>query len=120
MLCKFIKIIHFLTLFGAFSDCAFIRSANELTLPLESNDVQLQGNIEHRTCDVGREEYSGLSFHKLDCRSQTVEPRTGIEFPMLLKKNASGFTSEVLIAFPLHLLFFGITTHVRVSDHSQQ
>ncbi|KAL1214684.1 Fatty-acid-binding protein 2 [Cardamine amara subsp. amara] len=75
-----------------------VMSANGLALPLESSDVQLQENIEHRTCQVEREEYSGLSFHKLDWRSQTVEPRTGIEFPMLLKKNASGFTSEVLVA----------------------
>lgn len=69
---------------------------------------------------MGHEEYNGLSFHKLDWSSQTVEPRTGIKFPMLLKKNASGFTSEVLIAFALQLLFFGITAYVRVSGHSHQ
>ncbi|CAH2060551.1 unnamed protein product [Thlaspi arvense] len=72
-------------------------AVNGLALPRGSNDVKLQENIDQRTCLVRREEYSGLSFHKLDWKRQTVEPRTGIEFPML-KKNASGFTSEVLVA----------------------
>ncbi|XP_024016039.1 fatty-acid-binding protein 2 [Eutrema salsugineum] len=71
---------------------------NGLALPLGSNDVKLPENIEHRTYQVGREEYSALTFQKLDWKRQTVEPRTGIEFPMLLKKNASGLTSEVLVA----------------------
>ncbi|CAA7019644.1 unnamed protein product [Microthlaspi erraticum] len=73
-------------------------TANGLALPLASNDVQAPQNIEHKTCQVGSEEHSGLSLHKLDWTRQTVEPRTGIEFPMLLKKNSPGFTSEVLVA----------------------
>lgn len=93
---------------GKFLIVDFIRSANGLALPLGSNDVKLRENIEHRTCpentehrtcQVGCEEYSGLSFQKLDWTRQSVEPRTGIEFPMLLKENASRSNSEVLIAF---------------------
>lgn len=72
---------------------------NGLALSLGSNNVQVSNNnIEHhRSCQVRREECrsSGLSFHKLDAKRPTVEPRTGIEFPVLLKKNASGLTSEV-------------------------
>lgn len=90
-----------------------VRSANGLALPPGSNDVQVPENIEHRACQVGREEYSGLSFHKFDPTRQTVEPRTGIEFPMLLKKNASGFTSEVPIAFSFLVNSFIITAYVR-------
>lgn len=87
-------------------------------MPLGSNDVQLPENTKNRTCQVGHEEYSGLSFQKLDWTRQTIEPRTGIEFPMLLKKNGSRSNSEVLIAFPPQLLFLVITTYVRVSGHS--
>ncbi|KAJ4903051.1 Fatty-acid-binding protein 2 [Raphanus sativus] len=79
-----------------------LMSVNGLALSLGSNNVQVSNNnIEHhRSCQVRREECrsSGLSFHKLDAKRPTVEPRTGIEFPVLLKKNASGLTSEVLVA----------------------
>ncbi|KAF3578034.1 hypothetical protein DY000_02034462, partial [Brassica cretica] len=73
-----------------------LMSVNGLGLSLGSDDVQVSNNVEHRSCQVGRS--SGLSFHKLDAKRPTVEPRTGIEFPVSLKKNASGLTSEVLVA----------------------
>lgn len=73
----------------------YFRSVNGLGLSLGSDDVQVSNNVEHRSCQVGR---NGLSFHKLDAKRPTVEPRTGIEFPVSLKKNASGLTSEVLVA----------------------
>ncbi|KAJ0260227.1 Fatty-acid-binding protein 2 [Hirschfeldia incana] len=77
-----------------------LMSVNGLALSLGSSndDVQVSNNnIEHnRSCQVGCS--SGLSFHKLDAKRPTVEPRTGIEFPVQLKKNASGLTSEVLVA----------------------
>lgn len=120
MLCEFFKLFSTKTLFRGFSDCRFFRSANGHALPLGSNDVQLSENTGNKTCQVGHEEYSGLSFHKLDWTRQTVEPRTGIEFPMLLKENASRSNSEVLIAFLPQLLFFFVTTYVRVSGHSHQ
>ena len=69
---------------------------NGLGLSLGSDDVQVSNNVEHRSCQIGRS--SGLSFHKLDAKRPTVEPRTGIEFPVSLKKNASGLASEVLVA----------------------
>ncbi|EOA27314.1 hypothetical protein CARUB_v10023433mg [Capsella rubella] len=75
-----------------------VMSAYGLPLPLGSSDVQLSDDTKNRTCQVGHEEYSGLSFQKSDWTRQTVEPRTGIEFPMLLKKNASRSNSEVLVA----------------------
>ncbi|CAG7907271.1 hypothetical protein HID58_015592 [Brassica napus] len=73
-----------------------LMSVNGLGLSLGSDDVQVSNNVEHRSCQVGRS--SGLSFHKLDAKRPTVEPRTGIEFPVSLKKNASGLASEVLVA----------------------
>ncbi|ESQ50191.1 hypothetical protein EUTSA_v10001976mg [Eutrema salsugineum] len=85
---------------------------NGLALPLGSNDVKLPENIEHRTYQVGREEYSALTFQKLDWKRQTVEPRTGIEFPMLLKKNASGLTSEnPLSSFASNWKFCALDVH---------
>ncbi|CAH8341846.1 unnamed protein product [Eruca vesicaria subsp. sativa] len=74
-----------------------LMSVNGVALSLGSNDVQVLNNIEHNrsSCQVRREECNGLSFHKLDTKRPTVEPRTGIEFPVLLNKNAA---SEVLLA----------------------
>ncbi|XP_010429652.1 PREDICTED: fatty-acid-binding protein 2-like [Camelina sativa] len=76
-----------------------VMSAYGLALPLGSDDgVQPPENTQNRICQVGHEEFSGLSFQKLDWTNETIEPRTGIEFPMLLKKNASRSNSEVLVA----------------------
>ncbi|XP_010526032.1 PREDICTED: fatty-acid-binding protein 2 isoform X1 [Tarenaya hassleriana] len=72
-------------------------SSNVLALPLENTDVQIHENIEQSPCQVVREDYNGLSFHDFDRARQAVEPRTGIEFPMLLDKNTYGLTSEVLV-----------------------
>ncbi|XP_010417418.1 PREDICTED: fatty-acid-binding protein 2-like [Camelina sativa] len=78
-----------------------VMSAYGLALPLglgSGDGVQPPENTKNRTCQVGHEEFSGLSFQKLDWTRETIEPRTGIEFPMLLKKNASRSNSEVLVA----------------------
>ncbi|XP_010472658.1 PREDICTED: fatty-acid-binding protein 2-like [Camelina sativa] len=76
-----------------------VMSAYGLALPLGSDDgVQPPENTQNRICQVGHEEFSGLSFQKLDWTNETIEPRTGIEFPMLLKKNSSRSNSEVLVA----------------------
>ncbi|CAN8284380.1 unnamed protein product [Cochlearia groenlandica] len=76
---------------------------NGLAMPLGIDDVQHSENIEHRRncCHVG-------PFQNLERTRQTVEPRTGIEFPMSLKKNASGLTSEVCIASSLESLIIEI------------
>ena len=71
------------------------RSSKVLAVPLE-NDVMLQ-----RPCEVhqGR---AGLSFPDLNWRKNAIEPRTGIEFPMILGniltgENNSNLCSEVSI-----------------------
>ncbi|XP_010526034.1 PREDICTED: fatty-acid-binding protein 2 isoform X3 [Tarenaya hassleriana] len=46
--------------------------------------------------NMGSKDIHGV-FGKISRARQAVEPRTGIEFPMLLDKNTYGLTSEVLV-----------------------
>lgn len=62
---------------------------------LDSTDVMVQ-----RPCEVAQKGYAGLYFPELDWRRHEVEPRTGIEFPMILDnvlagENNSNLCSEV-------------------------
>lgn len=64
---------------------------------LDSTDVMVQ-----RPCEVARKGYAGLYFPELDWRRHEVEPRTGIEFPMILDnvlagENNSNLCSELLV-----------------------
>lgn len=77
-----------------------IRSPNVLGVPLENNNVQMHGCLDQMPCEVERQGCSGLSFPDLNWARQTIEARTGIEFPMILDNFLSGennyrFTSEV-------------------------
>lgn len=71
------------------------RSSNVLAVSSESTDV-----MDQRPCEVGRQGCAGLPFPNLDWRIHAVEPRTGIEFPMVLDNiltagNNSSLSSEV-------------------------
>ena len=55
------------------------RSSNMLAVSSTNNDV-----LDQRPCEVGRQGCPGLPFPDLDWRKHAVEPRTGIEFPMVL------------------------------------
>ncbi|XP_050364363.1 fatty-acid-binding protein 2 [Argentina anserina] len=72
-------------------------STNMLAVSSASTDV-----FDQRPCEVGRQGCGGLSFPDLDWRKHAVEPRTGIEFPMVLDNiltagNNSSLSSEVLV-----------------------
>ncbi|KAM6541922.1 hypothetical protein CsatB_006369 [Cannabis sativa] len=72
-------------------------SSKVLTAPLENSDVMVQ-----RPCDVDHQGRAGLSFSDLNWRRHVIEPRTGIEFPMILHnilsgENNSNLCSEVLV-----------------------
>ena len=78
------------------------RSSKVLTPPLENSDVMVQ-----RPSDVDHQGRAGISFPDLNWRRHVVEPRTGIEFPMILHnilvgENNSNLCSEVSI---MNLMF---------------
>ncbi|EOY30062.1 Chalcone-flavanone isomerase family protein isoform 3 [Theobroma cacao] len=77
-------------------------SAKVLAVPLENTEVQTQECMDQRRCDVGLQGCGSLSFLDLNWTRHAVEPRTGIEFPMILdnildRQNNSSLASEVLV-----------------------
>ncbi|WRX32939.1 Chalcone isomerase - like 9 [Theobroma cacao] len=77
-------------------------SAKVLAVPLENREVQTQECMDQRRCDVGLQGCGSLSFLDLNWTRHAVEPRTGIEFPMILdnildRQNNSSLASEVLV-----------------------
>lgn len=64
---------------------------------LDNTDVMVQ-----RPCEVSRPGYAGLYFPDMHWKRHAVEPRTGIEFPMILDnilagENNSNLCSELLV-----------------------
>lgn len=83
-----------------------IRPSKVLAVPLENGDGQVQRSIDQRPCEVGPHGCSGFSFPDLNWTRHAVEPRTGIEFPVILdnilaEEHKSCLTSEVNINFSL-------------------
>lgn len=88
-----------------------IRSSKVLAVPLEKTDVQMHECVDQRPCEVGHHGCGGLSFVDLNWTRHAVEPRTGIEFPMILDQfldaeNASSSDSEVKAV--ISLLFMDV------------
>lgn len=75
-----------------------IRTSKLLRVPLDDNsDVQLHGCLDQKPCEIG-----SLSFPDLNLRRHATEPKTGIEFPLMLDnildgENNSRLTSEVIL-----------------------
>ncbi|XP_050215513.1 fatty-acid-binding protein 2 [Mercurialis annua] len=77
-------------------------SPKVLGVPLENSEVKLHGSVDQKPCEVDRHGCSSLSFPELNWTRHAVEPRTGIEFPMILDNmlatgEKSNLTSEVLV-----------------------
>ncbi|KAL5853625.1 hypothetical protein ACOSQ3_008743 [Xanthoceras sorbifolium] len=73
-----------------------------LSVPLDNIDVQLHGCIDQKPCEVEPHRCGNLTFPDLNWRRQAVEPKTGIEFPLMLdnildRENNGSLTSEVLV-----------------------
>ena len=51
---------------------------------MERTDLQVHGGIDQRPCKVENQRCMDLSFPDLNLTRHAVEPRTGIEFPMIL------------------------------------
>ncbi|KAG6625032.1 fatty-acid-binding protein 2 isoform X1 [Carya illinoinensis] len=77
-------------------------SSEVLTVSLENTDVQVHGCMGQISCEVENQRYANLALPDLNWTRHAVEPRTGIEFPMILdnilagEKNSS-LSSEVLV-----------------------
>ncbi|GMY29078.1 fatty-acid-binding protein 2 [Fagus crenata] len=73
-------------------------SSEVLAVPLENTNV----DMDQRACEVENQRCMELSFPDLNLTRHAVEPRTGIEFPMILDKilaaeKNSSLSSEVLV-----------------------
>lgn len=79
------------------------RSSEVLTDPLENTDVQVHGYMGQRSCEVENQRHAGLALPDLNQTSHAVEPKTGIEFPMILENILAGenssLSSEVSISY---------------------
>ncbi|KAM7275757.1 hypothetical protein ACFE04_017623 [Oxalis oulophora] len=78
-------------------------SSEALAMPPDGAEVQMHGCMNQRPCSVEQHQRcGGLSFHDLTWKRHAVEPKTGIEFPMMLdyapdREYNSQFASEVLV-----------------------
>ncbi|KAJ7966351.1 fatty-acid-binding protein 2-like [Quillaja saponaria] len=77
-------------------------SSNVLAVPLENTDVQVHGGMDQMPCEIEHQQCACISFPELNWRRHAVEPRTGIEFPMILDnilagEEKSSLNSEVLV-----------------------
>ncbi|KAK1550126.1 hypothetical protein Q3G72_014207 [Acer saccharum] len=73
-----------------------------LSVPLDNTDVQLPGYMDQKPCEVDPRQCGNLSFPDLNWRRHAVEPKTGIEFPMMLdnildREYNCSLNSEVLV-----------------------
>lgn len=77
-------------------------SPDVLAAPLENKDTQMCGCIDQMLCEVEDQGCNGFSLSDLIWTRHAVEPRTGIEFPVILDNIVSGednssLTSEILV-----------------------
>ncbi|XP_052289668.1 fatty-acid-binding protein 2 isoform X2 [Citrus sinensis] len=80
----------------------WLRSSKVLAIPLENAEIQMHESMGRSPCEVESHRCGALSFPDLSRTRHAVEPRTGIEFPMILDnvidgENYSSSTSEVLV-----------------------
>lgn len=109
-----VKSLFLLIFFNNFLMCFNFtsRSSNVLGGPMQDTDVQMHGGMDRMPKDVEcrRRGCPHLSFPELNLAKSAVEPKTGIEFPVLLdnlsaKEHNSNFNPEVNIS--LKNLFSG-------------
>ncbi|XP_024033856.1 fatty-acid-binding protein 2 isoform X2 [Citrus clementina] len=80
----------------------WLRSSKVLAVPLDNAEIQMHESMGRSPCEVESHRCGALSFPDLSRTRHAVEPRTGIEFPMILDnvidgENYSSSTSEVLV-----------------------
>ncbi|CAK8569880.1 unnamed protein product [Lathyrus sativus] len=77
-------------------------SSNLLSGPMQDPDMQMHGSMDQLPKDVERQGCPRLSISELNLANSTVEPKTGIEFPVVLDNLSAGeqnsrSDSEVLV-----------------------
>ncbi|XP_054791895.1 fatty-acid-binding protein 2 [Prosopis cineraria] len=77
-------------------------SSTVLTGPLENTEVSMHGGKDQIPCEVKKKGCAQLSFPELNLTKHVVEPKTGIEFPMILnnvvdEEQDVNLNSEVLV-----------------------
>jgi len=75
---------------------------------MQDPDVQMHGGMDQVPKDVERQGCPRLSITELNLANSTVEPKTGIEFPVVLDSSSAGdrnsnLGSEVNICFTILL-----------------
>ncbi|XP_028807091.1 fatty-acid-binding protein 2 [Neltuma alba] len=75
-------------------------SSTVLTGPLENTEVPMHGGKDQIPCEVKKKGCAQLSFPELSLTKHVAEPKTGIEFPVILNNVVDGepeLNSEVLV-----------------------
>lgn len=76
------------------------RSSDAIAVPLENNELQVHGCMDQKPCEVAYRAHAGLTLADVNWTRHAIEPKTGIEFPMILGnilsgENNSSLSSEV-------------------------
>ncbi|KGN55383.1 fatty-acid-binding protein 2 isoform X2 [Cucumis sativus] len=77
-------------------------SSDIMPVPLENSAVQVHGSMDQKPCEVAYRTHAGLMVPDVNWARNAIEPKTGIEFPMMLDnildaENNSCLSSEVLV-----------------------
>lgn len=78
------------------------RSSDIIAVPLENSELQVHGCMDQNPCEVAYRTHAGLTFPDVNWTRHAIEPKTGIEFPVILDnilsaENNSSLSSEVLV-----------------------
>lgn len=76
------------------------RSSDIIAVPLENSELQVHGCMDQNPCEVAYRTHAGLTFPDVNWTRHAIEPKTGIEFPVILDnilsaENNSSLSSEV-------------------------
>ncbi|XP_038899888.1 fatty-acid-binding protein 2 isoform X2 [Benincasa hispida] len=79
-----------------------LRSEDIMAVPLENSELPVYGCMDQKPCEVPYRTNAGLTFPDVNWTRHAIEPKTGIEFPIILdnilsSENNSSLSSEVLV-----------------------
>lgn len=70
------------------------RSSKLLSGPMQDPDMQIHGSMDQLPKEVERQRCPRLSISELNLANSTMEPKTGIEFPVVLDSLSAGEQSS--------------------------
>ncbi|KAJ0091635.1 hypothetical protein Patl1_13751 [Pistacia atlantica] len=86
-------------------------SSKIMAIPLDAMDVRMHECLDQRPCEIEPQRCGSLSFPNLNRRRHAVEPRTGIEFPVLVGTGSR--TMKIIKIKSLKVYAFGFYVHHR-------